>query len=56
MLYAMFMLVILTVVIMVLTARVRMGSVKSGAVPESYYNLMGGARGTRTRREDYAQF
>jgi len=42
MLYAMFMLVILTVVIMVLTARVRIGSVKSGAVPESYYNLMEG--------------
>ena len=38
----MFMLVRLTVVIMVLTARVRMGSVKSGAVPESYYNLMEG--------------
>ena len=36
------MLVILTVVIMVLTARVRIGSVKSGAVPESYYNLMEG--------------
>ena len=36
------MLVRLTVVIMVLTARVRMGSVKSGAVPESYYNLMEG--------------
>ncbi|PCI75084.1 MAG: hypothetical protein COB20_13660 [SAR86 cluster bacterium] len=42
MLYAMFMLVILTTVIMVLTARVRIGSVKSGEVPQSYYSLMDG--------------
>ena len=42
MLYAMFMLVILTTVIMVLTARVRIGSVQSGEVPQSYYSLMEG--------------
>lgn len=42
MLYAMFMLVILTTVIMVLTARVRIGSVQSGEVPQSYYSLMDG--------------
>jgi len=42
MLYAMFMLVILTTVIMVLTARVRIGSVQSGKVPQSYYSLMEG--------------
>jgi len=39
MLYAMFMLVILT---MVLTARLRLGSVQSGTVPQSYYGLMEG--------------
>jgi len=38
----MFMLVILTTVIMVLTARVRIGSVRSGEVPPSYYSLMQG--------------
>ncbi|MBL4572777.1 MAG: MAPEG family protein [Gammaproteobacteria bacterium] len=42
MLYAMFMLVILTTVIMVLTARVRIRSVQSGKVPQSYYRLMEG--------------
>lgn len=42
MLYAMFMLVILTTVIMVLTARVRIGSVRRGEVPLSYYGLMQG--------------
>lgn len=42
MLYAMFMLVILTTVIMVLTARVRIGSVQRGEVPQNYYNLMDG--------------
>jgi len=42
MLYAMFMLVILTMIIMVLTARVRIGSVQSGTVPQSYYSLMEG--------------
>ena len=42
MLYAMFMLVILTMVIMVLTARVRIESVQSGTVPQSYYSLMEG--------------
>ena len=42
MLHAMFMLVILTTVIMVLTARVRIGSVKSGEVPQNYYSLMQG--------------
>ena len=36
------MLVILTTVIMVLTARVRIGSVKSGEVPQNYYSLMQG--------------
>lgn len=36
------MLVILTTVIMVLTARVRVGSVKSGEVAQSYYSLMNG--------------
>jgi hypothetical protein len=39
MLYAMFVLVILT---MVLTARVRIESVQSGTVPQSYYSLMEG--------------
>ena len=42
MLHAMFMLVILTTVIMVLTARVRIGSVKSGEVSQNYYSLMQG--------------
>lgn len=42
MLDAMFMLVILTTVIMVLTARVRIGSVQRGEVPQSYYSLMDG--------------
>ena len=42
MLYAMFALVILTMVIMVLTARVRIESVQSGTVPQSYYSLMEG--------------
>jgi len=42
MLYAMFVLVILTMVIMVLTARVRIESVQSGTVPQSYYSLMEG--------------
>jgi hypothetical protein len=42
MLHAMFMLVILTTIIMVLTARVRIGSVKSGEVPQNYYSLMQG--------------
>ena len=42
MLDAMFMLVILTTVIMVLTTRVRIGSVRSGEVPQSYYSLMDG--------------
>ena len=38
----MFVLVILTMVIMVLTARVRIESVQSGTVPQSYYSLMEG--------------
>ena len=38
----MFALVILTMVIMVLTARVRIESVQSGTVPQSYYSLMEG--------------
>lgn len=38
----MFMLVILTTVIMVLTARVRIGSVQRGEVPQNYYRLMDG--------------
>jgi hypothetical protein len=42
MLYPMFMLVILTMVIMVLTARVRVRSVQTGKVPQSYYSLMQG--------------
>ena len=42
MLYAMFVLVILTMVIIVLTARVRIESVQSGTVPQSYYSLMEG--------------
>jgi len=42
MLTAMFMLVILTTVIMVLTARVRIASVRSGSVPAGYYSLMQG--------------
>ena len=42
MLYAMFMLVILTMAVLVLTARVRIGSVQSGTVPQSYYSLMQG--------------
>jgi len=42
MLYAMFMLVILTTVIMVLTTRTRIGSVRRGEVPQSYYSLMDG--------------
>jgi len=42
MLYAMFVLVILTMVIMVLRARVRIESVQSGTVPQSYYSLMEG--------------
>jgi hypothetical protein len=42
MLYPMFMLVILTMVIMVLTARVRVRSVQTGKVPQSYYSLMEG--------------
>ena len=42
MLTAMFMLVILTMVIMVLTARVRIESVREGTVPASYYSLMQG--------------
>ncbi len=42
MLYAMFMLVMLTTVIMILTARVRIASVRTGEVPQSYYSLMDG--------------
>lgn len=42
MLTPMFMLVILTTVIMVLTARVRIASVRKGTVPASYYSLMQG--------------
>jgi hypothetical protein len=42
MLHAMFMLVILTTVIMVLTARTRIESVESGVVPQDYYSLMQG--------------
>jgi hypothetical protein len=42
MLHAMFMLVILTTVIMVLTARTRIESVESGVVPQNYYSLMQG--------------
>jgi len=38
----MFVLVILTMVIMVLTAWVRIESVQSGTVPQSYYSLMEG--------------
>jgi hypothetical protein len=38
----MFVLVILTMVIIVLTARVRIESVQSGTVPQSYYSLMEG--------------
>lgn len=42
MLYAMFMLVLLTNAVMIITARARVGSVNSGAVPLSYYRLMQG--------------
>ena len=42
MLHAMFMLVILTTVIMVITTRARIESVKSGVVPQNYYSLMQG--------------
>ena len=42
MLHAMFLLVILTTVIMALTARVRIGSVKSGDLPQNYDSLMQG--------------
>lgn len=42
MLTPMFMLVILTTVIMVLTARVRIASVRKGTVSASYYSLMQG--------------
>ena len=42
MLTPMFMLVILTTVIMVLTARVRMASVHKGSVSANYYSLMQG--------------
>lgn len=42
MLYPMFMLVMLTYVIMLITVRARMGSVRSGALPVSYYALMEG--------------
>ena len=42
MLHAMFKLVILTTVIMVLTTRTRIESVKSGVVPQNYYSLMQG--------------
>ena len=42
MLHAMFKLVILTTVIMVITTRARIESVKSGVVPQNYYSLMQG--------------
>ena len=42
MLHAMFKLVILTTVIMVITTRTRIESVKSGVVPQNYYSLMQG--------------
>jgi hypothetical protein len=42
MLYPMFVLVMLTYVIMLITVRARMGSVRSGKVPASYYALMSG--------------
>ena len=42
MLHAMFKLVILTTVIMVLTTRTRIESLKSGVVPQNYYSLMQG--------------
>ena len=42
MLYPMFMLVMLTYVIMLITVRVRLGSVRSGTVPVNYYALMSG--------------
>lgn len=43
MLYAMFVLVLLTNAVMIMTARVRMASVRSGAVSIKYYQLMQGA-------------
>lgn len=42
MLYPMFMLVILTYVVLLLTARTRIGSVRDGSVPIDYYALMSG--------------
>ena len=42
MLHGMFKLVILTTVIMVITTRTRIESVKSGVVPQNYYSLMQG--------------
>lgn len=42
MLYPMFMLVMLTYVVMLITVRVRLGSVRSGRVPLDYFALMSG--------------
>ena len=43
MLYPMFVLVLLTYAVLLLTARVRIASVRSGQVPIKYYQLMQGA-------------
>lgn len=43
MLYAMFVLVLLTNVVMIITARARLASVSNGQVPLGYYRLMQGA-------------
>ena len=42
MIYPMFMLVILTYVVLLLTLRVRTGAVRDGSVPISYFSLMQG--------------
>lgn len=43
MLYPMFMLVLLSTVVLVITARARLGAVREGTVPLSYFALMSGA-------------
>lgn len=42
MIYPMFMMVMLTYVVMLITVRTRVGSVRSGQVPLDYYSLMQG--------------
>ncbi len=42
MLYPMFMLVMLTYVVLLVTVRVRTGAVRDGSVPITYFSLMQG--------------